>query len=95
MQVPGQLHGALRAAALVTQMALQAVVGAWVGVILDGWSGTSPLLVLLLGGAGFLSGLLVTWRAFAAAQADEEKPPPTAPGRNPTDETSRNQEDSE
>jgi F0F1-type ATP synthase assembly protein I len=72
-------------------MALQAIVGCFVGLLLDGWSGTSPLWLLLLGGAGFVSGLLVTWRAFVAAQADE----PTEPPGNSPDDTTRNQADSE
>lgn len=67
-------HAAFRAAALVTQMALQAVLGAFLGGYLDGWLETSPVLVLALGGAGFTSGLLVTWRAFVQASDDDEPP---------------------
>jgi len=72
------LHAALRAAALVTQMAIQAVVGAFLGSLLDGWLGTSPIAVLVLGGAGFASGLLVTWRAFVRA-GDQDEPPEEPP----------------
>jgi len=71
-------HAALRAAALVTQMAVQTVVGAYLGSWLDGWLGSTPVAVLVLGGAGFASGLLVTWRAFVQASpdpADGDDPP--------------------
>jgi F0F1-type ATP synthase assembly protein I len=56
-------------------MALQAVVGAFIGGLLDELWGTSPLLVLVIGGLGFASGLLVLWRAFLAAQSDDDSPP--------------------
>lgn len=71
MKVPDSLNAALRASALVTQMALQVVVGAALGNWLDGWLNTSPVLVLALGGVGFATGMFVVWRAFAKAQSDD------------------------
>lgn len=71
-------HAALRAAALVTQMALQTIVGAVLGGLLDGWLDSSPIAVLTLGGAGFASGLLVTWRAFVSASDEPPEDPPSS-----------------
>ena len=57
-------------------MAVQTIVGAAIGQWLDGWLDSSPIAVLLLGLAGFVSGLLVTWRAFVqAGEQDSEDPP--------------------
>lgn len=56
-------------------MAIQTVIAAWLGSWLDGWWDTSPIAVLALGGAGFASGLFVTWRAFVSASEDESDPP--------------------
>ncbi len=71
MQLPDSVHAALRAAALVSQMAIATAVGAIAGLALDGWWGTAPVLVLVLGGLGFVGGLVLVWRAFQAAMPDD------------------------
>lgn len=68
VNVPSSLGPALRAAALVTQMALSAMVGAGAGWLIDRWLQTAPFFSLLLAGAGFVGGLAVLWRAFVQAQ---------------------------
>lgn len=80
MKVPSSVLPALQAAALVTQMALAAIVGALVGAGLDAWFGASPTLLLAFSGLGFLGGLLLVWRAFSRAQSSDDEPPgpPTA-----------------
>jgi len=70
--VPDSVNAALQAAALVTRMAFQVIIGAAIGAWLDGWFETSPALVLALGGVGFITGMFVVWRAFAQAQDSAE-----------------------
>lgn len=70
MQLPSSMLPAIRAAALVTQMAVAAVLGALVGAALDAWFGTSPLLLLASTGLAFVSGLLIAWRGFSRLSSD-------------------------
>lgn len=83
MHIPDSFHAALRAGALVTQMAIITAIGAIGGWFLDGWLQTDPVFVLVLGGLGFASGLYAVWRAFSAAtdeQDDFDNPPGNDPG---------------
>ena len=72
MQIPDSFHAALRAGALVTQMALITAAGAVGGWYLDGWLETDPAFVLALGGLGFAAGLYAVWRAFSAATEEQD-----------------------
>ena len=72
MNLPSSLGPALRAAALGTQMAISAMLGAGAGVLADRWLDTSPLFTLLLAGLGFATGLFVLWRAFLQAQDHDD-----------------------
>lgn len=71
MKLPSSMLPAIRAAALVTQMAVAAVIGALVGAALDAWLNTSPLLLLASTGLAFVSGLFITWRAFIRLSSDD------------------------
>ena len=75
MKLPSSVLPALQAAALVTQMALAAMAGALGGALLDRWVGTSPLLLLVSTGLGFLGGLLVAWRGFQRASPPDDRSP--------------------
>lgn len=69
-------QAAIRAAALVTQAALQTVLGVLAGVWLDGRLETTPGCALALGFIGFATGMFVTWRAFQHAASDDDQGEP-------------------
>ena len=69
------LRQALRAGALVTEMAIAVVAGLWFGSWLDSRFDSSPLFALGLTTASFFAGLFVIYRAASSAQASTHEPP--------------------
>ena len=88
MHIPDSFHAALRAGALVTQMAIITAVCALGGWFLDGWLETSPVFVLALGGLGFAVGLYAVWRAMLVASQEssesQDNPPESQEPRDPS-----------
>jgi len=55
-------------------MAIQVVAGVLLGNVVDGWLNSSPVVAMALGAIGFVSGMVVAYRAFLAAQDSDDDP---------------------
>ena len=75
VQNPGFYRQAAKAVALVTQLTVLVIAGAWAGRALDERMQTTPWLLLVGTSVGAASGFFALTRGFNPPQGNDENPP--------------------
>jgi F0F1-type ATP synthase assembly protein I len=70
VNLPSSFLPAVRAAALITQMAITVVIAAVAGAFVDRLLDSSPIMLMALSGVGFTVGMYLAWRGFSQVHDD-------------------------